>query len=340
MPAMQKIRYEVDPHNRLVIDSTGKKSGLPKFRKVLDGQFRIEENNTLSYHVKTPLSEADRIPSQVRLKGEWSLTDDHDLRLTIDKSGRDTFGDQITLQGEILDVNESSVLFAVTTKRDNNRQFTYCLHLEGAWKADENNRLSFYIKKEKGRYDIFHFNGAWEINKNHQIVYCYEKAELIRKKKRFHTLTFKGYWDIKDRSRISYVLSKSNGSVFDFQTSIGIFNKDRIEYELGIGLTGKASPVKQVIAIFGKWELKKDVGLIFKIGYEDKKIKAIVFGADARLTGKDMISFRLKNDIENKDIGVNLELSHEILKGDGEAFLSLLRSNRESSIYAGAAWRW
>ncbi|MFA6078794.1 MAG: hypothetical protein WC779_03505 [Candidatus Omnitrophota bacterium] len=337
---MQKIRYEVDPHNRLVVDASGKKSGLTKFRKVLDGQFRIEKDNTLSYHVKTPLTEDRRIPSQIRIRGKWSLTDRHDLCLTLDKSGRETFGDQIVLQGEILDVDEGSLLFAVTTKRDNKSFSTYCLRLEGVWKADDNNRLSFYIKKETGRNDILIFNGAWEIDKKHRIVYYYEKADLIRKKKRVHSLLFKGYWDIKGRTRISYVLSKSTGSVFDLQTSVGIFGEERIVYELCIALTGEEAPVKRVITLTGRWELKKDIGLVFKVEYEKRKVRSIVFGAEAKLTGKDMVAFRLKNDVENKDIGISLELSRKILKGDGEAFLNFLRSSRESSIFAGAAWRW
>ena len=140
---MEKIRYELDPYNRLVITDSGDKSDLTKFRKVIDGRFKIDENNNLSYHIKSPLSED--IPDQLKLRGEWSLTDNHDLRLTLDKQARRTFGDQITLQGEILDVNESSLLFAVTTKTDENKESTYVLNLDGVWKADENNRLSFHL---------------------------------------------------------------------------------------------------------------------------------------------------------------------------------------------------
>jgi len=337
---MKKIRYEIDPYNRLVIDGSGKKSSLPKFRKVIDGRFKLDENNNLSYHIKAPYPEDERVPRQLKLNGEWSLTDDHRLRLTLDTLGRTTFGDQITLQGEILDVNKYSLLFAVTTTSKDDTRSTYALNLAGVWKADENNRLSFNVKKEEGRYDILSFNAAWEINKDHQVVYRYEKARLIRKKRQFHTLTFKGYWDIKDAVRISYLLSRGTDSSFDFKTSAGIFKKDYIRYELGIGLTGRPDPVRRVVTLSGRWNLKKDVGLVFDMDYEHKKVRRIVFGADARLTDKDTITFKLKNEVENKDIGVNLELSHKILEGDGEAFFRILKSNRELAIYAGAAWRW
>jgi hypothetical protein len=337
---VKKVRYEVDPHNRLVLDESGKKGDLTKFRKVLDGQFKTDEKNNLSYHIKAPLSEGEGIPHQVKLKGEWSLTDDHDLRLTMDKLGRDTFGDQITLQGEILDVNANSLLFAITTTTKEDTQSTYLMTLGGSWQADEDNRLSFHVKKEDGRHDILTLNGAWEINKNHEIIYRYEKRTLIRKKDRTHSLTFKGYWAIKDKVRISYVLSEEADSVFNFTAAAGVFREDRIEYEVGIGLTGRRAPATLDLTLFGKWNLKKGVGLIFEIEYENKRTRTIVFGAEAKLTDEETISFRLKDEIENKDIGVSLKLSHKILKGDGEAFLRILKERGESAVYAGAAWKW
>lgn len=337
---MKKVRYEIDPHNRLSLGGSGEKSDLPKFRQVIDGRFRLDENNNLSYRVKAPLTEDGHIPYQIKLKGEWSLTDDHELRLTLNTQGRQTFGDQITLRGEILDVNKGSLLFAVTTTTKDNTRSIYVLNLGGTWKADENNRLSFHVKKEDGRYDILTFDGAWEISKDHQIIYQYEKARLIRKKRETHALVFKGYWDIKDAVRISYLLGRGTDSSFDFKTSAGVFKEDYIEYELGIGLNGRIGPVRRTVTLSGRWNLRKDVGLIFEVNYENNKAKRIVFGADARLTDRDTISFRLRNGTENRDMGVNLELSHKILKGDGEAFLRLLKSNRESAVYAGAAWKW
>jgi len=337
---MQKVRCEIDPYNRLVINGFGRKSDLTKFRKVLDGRFKTDDNNSLSYHVKEPLSDDDGVPRQIRLKGEWSLTDDHQLRLTLDKSARDTFGDQITLQGEILDVDRNSLLFAVTTATKEGTRSTYVLDLAGSWKADENNRLSFHVRKEGGRYDILTFTGAWEINKDHQIVYQYEKARLMRKKRETHTLTFKGYWDIKEALRVSYLLSKGTDSVFDFQTSAGVFKEGHIKYELGIGLADRVKPVRRTVTLSGKWNLKKDVGLVFEIEYENGKAHAIVFGADAALTDRDTVSVKLKSELDNKDIGASLELSRNLLIGDGEAFLRVLASRRESAIYAGAAWRW
>ena len=336
---MQKTLYEIDPYNRLVLNKDGVRGDLKKFRQVLDGRFTVDKN-VLSYRVKAPLSKGEKIPHQIILKGDWSLTDDHSLRLTLDKSSRKTFGDSVTLEGEILDVDVNSLLFAVTTTTKNNARSTYILNLAGSWKADEFNRLSFHVKRAKGRSDVLTLSAAWQINKNHEIIYQYEKADLITKKKRTHTLTFKGQWNIGQKGRLSYLLSGGTDSLFDFTVSAGAFKEDYIKYELGIGLTNRVKPLTKTIILYGKWNLTKAAGLAFEIQYDDRNTKRIVFSADARLTNADTVSFKLKSGLTNDDMGVELKLSRDILKGDGEAFLRALRSQRESAVYAGAAWRW
>lgn len=337
---MQRARYEVDPYNRLIIGADGAEGGLQKFRRVLDGQFKVDADNNLSYHIKTPLSEDEKIPHQVKLAGLWSLTDNHELRLTLDKTGRDTFGDAITLQGQILDVDKSSLLFSMTQKTKDGEESTYILNLQGSWKADEFNRLSFYIKREDGKYDILTFGLAWEIGENHQIIYQYKKAALIRKKSEVHTLVFRGHWDIREKVRISYLLDSDSGAGFNFASSVGILEENYIKYEVGISLQDKARPVKRRIVLSGEWKLKRDTGLLFEIEYENGEIRAILFGADIALANKKMVSFRLKDNLDNKDLGVTVKLSQQILEGDGELFLRALASRRELALYAGAAWRW
>lgn len=338
--SMQKVRYEIDPHNRLVIEGRNKGLGLPQFRKVLDGVFKIDKDNELAYHVKAPLKKDEDTPHQVKLKGTWSLTDSHNLMLTLDKWKRQTFGDRLTLQGEIIDVRKNSLLFAVTTQAKDNVESTYVVELGGAWQADENNRLTFRIKRETSRYDILTFDGAWEIDKNHEIIYRYEKSRLIRKRKVVRTLIFRGRWDIKDNLRISYVLDADTNSAFNFETSLGVFEKDYIKYELGIRLSARPRPVKRTVIIFGTWRIKRPLGLIFEIQYADGRLQSIAFGAEANFTKSDTILFKLKTSADNKDLSATLELSHKILKGDGEAFLKLLKSREESSALLGAALRW
>lgn len=335
----ERVRFEVDPHNRLVAAETGKKTKVRRFRRVLTGRFKTDKNNSLSYLLRAPLPKGSGIPHQVKLRGKWSLTKEHNLRLTLNKWGRQTLGDKLTIQGEILDVRKNSLLFAVTTKIKKDTPTTYVLKLAGAWQADKHNRLTFKIKKKRGKTDILTFRSAWVINKHHRIIYKYKKAQLIRKRKQLHSLTFKGYWDIKDRTRISYVIDRKSNSAFTFKTGLGLFKDNYIKYEVGISVSGRAKPLKRIITLYGKWKIIKGIGITFEVEYEHKKIHAIVFGAEAKLTSKDKISLKLRNE-RNKDMGGEIELSHKILKGDGEAFLRFLKSKREAAVLVGAGFRW
>ena len=335
-----QAKYEIDPHNRLVIRKTGRLTQLADFRQVIDGRFAIGEDNSLLYHVKAPASCGRDIPHQVKLRGIWSLTDNYDLKLTLDKWGRRTFGDELTLQGEIISVEKSALLFAVTTKSKDDTQSIYTLKLEGAWQADKQNRLTFRARKEVGLHDILTFDGMWEIGRNYQIIYRYKKARLTRKEEKVHTLIFKGQWDVTDKARVSYLIEGDTESAFNFDASLGIFKGREIKYEIGIGASYIPKGARRIIRLFGTWKIKRDVGLIFEVRYEDKKVQEIIFGAEARMTDNDTILLRLTGGRDNKDIGAELELSRKILKGDGTAFLRLLADKNEASIMAGAAWRW
>ena len=224
----------------------------------------------------------------------------------LDKWGRASFGDRLTLKGDIVGVNKSSLLFAITTVTKENKASTYVLKLEGVWQADKLNRLTFRVMKEKGRHDILVLTGIWKIDKNYRIIYQYEKARLIRKRKKIHTLTFKGYWEINDKSRISYVIDKKAGSAFKFRTSLAVFAKKHIRFELGVGLSKK-----RTITFAGTWKI-----------------------------GKNTASFRLRKEIGQKDVPLRFKLSRKIAKSAGEMFLSARKSKRESSVFVGAGYKW
>lgn len=331
---MQKVRYEIDPFNRLITDSIGAGSGFREFRKVLDGQFKIDKNNSLSYHIKYPTGMDESVPNQLKISGSWVLTDKHELQLTVDKEARETFGDKITFSGRLLDVNANSLLFSMTTKSADGVKTTYVLDLQGSWKADKNNRLSFSVKREEGRNDILTLSGSWSINDAHQVVYRYEKADLARKYKEEHTLIFKGHWDVWDNVRVSYILDGLLGSSFDFRSSICALEKNYIKFEVGIGL----KPVKELFVLFGQWRVKKDAGLLFEIEYENRDRHVIIFGADVKLADKDTFAFTVRTGPDGTKLA--LKLDHKVLEGDGELLLSALGSKNELAIYAGAAWRW
>ncbi|MDD4910177.1 MAG: hypothetical protein PHR44_05810 [Candidatus Omnitrophica bacterium] len=298
---LHKVRYEVDPYNRLIIGETGRKSRVQRFRKVLDGKFKIGPKNSLIYHVKAPDRQGPDAPHQVKLRGDWSLTKEHNLKLTLDNWHRQTLGDELTLQGEIAHVEAHTLLFAVTT-RSKDSVSTNILKLDGSWQANKHNQLTFRVKKEAAKYDTLTLEGVWELDKKHNLIYCYKK----RRGKGKSTLTFRGRWDIKGPYALSYSLSDDSG--FELRADMGRLNRDSIKYEVGVGF----KPVKRTVVLYGKWTVKRETG-------------AITFG--------------LKHGL-GKGPEMDLTLSNDIWGADGQAFLKLLKSEKEAAITAGIGRRW
>ncbi|MBD3425908.1 MAG: hypothetical protein GF409_01600 [Candidatus Omnitrophica bacterium] len=336
---MYKQKIEIDPYNRLVLLASGRKSGLPRFRQVIEGRFSTDKDNNLTYKVRSPEDAGADVPHQISLKGEWSLTDKHELRFTVDKKGRKTLGDKITLRGEILDVRDNALLFAVSSRSKKDEPFTYVLELKGRWQADSRNRLNFRVKKEKGKHDVLIFKGAWDINKDHSIVYEYESARMVRKRKKLHTLVFRGKWQISGRYRLSYRLSKKSDSAFEFMTRAGVFTGRQIKYELGIRVSGAQKPVERKIRFSGRWKVTKGLGLVFEADYRGREPYSMVFGAEAHLKDTGRVSFKLRHYLDEQDMGVRVELSRELIGGDGEAFLRLFSRASEKSVYLGAGFK-
>lgn len=313
---MQKIRYEVDPHNRLT------RLGPGKFRQVIDGEFKLDDNNSLSYHVKK--SDNIDIPQQIKFFGDWSLDKGHNLILTLDKWNNQVEGNKLVLKSELLSAAGNELVFSVETRdtassrsdlvirgRGRTSVRVYILKFGGAWQADKYNRLSFNVTKEQGNVpgssDQLTLQGKWEINKQNELVYTARRRAIKRGESVKNTITFMGHWDITSKDRLSYILNKDLGSRFDFKVSYEKATSDSLRFGARAGYAGKMVNT----ALFGKWRFDKNTGLFFEMKYAGKN-----------------------------GIKVEAQLSRLFLKGQGEAFIKALVSEKEYAIMAGAGWRW
>jgi len=333
MRKKEKISYEIDPHNRLIVKKTGKVSRVAGYRKILDGRFKIGKDNSLIYHIKKS-SQID-VPQQIKLSGSYSLKNDKNLVFTLNKWNNQVQGNKFIIKGRLLDAKDDELSFTVGTRDSDGNRKIYILKLSGAWQANKHNRLSFNVKREKGAIDNLTLEGSWKINNNNEIIYTHTESHLKRKVNILNTLTFKGHWDISKKNKISYILNKDINSGFDFEVGFVRALKSGIEYKISIG----GVPKEKTVTLSGRWKLNKKLGLLFEVPYEKSRIKAITFGADCKLTKKDTLEFRLKSAL-NEDLGASLKLSRKILKDQGKAFIEALKQGKEVSITAGIGFRW
>jgi len=292
MRKTEKISYELDSYNRLV-----------RYSQVLDGTFKIDENNTLIYYVKR--IKGSSTPRQIKFSGDYALDKEHNLILTLNKDNSQRTGERLTIKGELIDAKDNELLFAVSTKDSAAKTHVYTLKLGGRWQADKYNRFTFLATKQKGSPNELTWQGSWEVNKQNEIVYTYKKTYLKRKEKLERSITLKGYWDITDKNRISYVLNKEIGSRFDFKISFARPLSRGMQYEIGIG----AAPSKKTMTLFGKWKVNKRFGLSFEMPCREGKIRSLKLGATYKL-------------------------------GDSEAFIEALKSKKEISFFVGGGFRW
>lgn len=333
MRKSEKIKYEIDPNNKLVYTRTGKKSNVPKYREVIDGRIEIDKKNTFIYHAKKPQDSS--IPQHIRLSGNWSLDENHDLVLTLDEKHARNAGDELTVKGVIKDAKANKLAFSAAGMNMSGQPREYILNLEGSWQADKYNRLTFNVKSKKGETGTLTFKGGWIINKDNQVVYIYEKAHLKTKTKETRTVTFKGHWDITQKHRVLYILNKKINSQFDFEVGLGKPLARGLEYKIGIG----AVPSKERITLFGQWKVNEKLGVVFEMPYERGELKRVVFGASCKLGKSGNLEFKLKNE-RGKDLGIDVKLSKKILKDQGDIFLRGSASKGEKQISIGAGWKW
>lgn len=300
---MDKVWYEVDPFNRLIVSSPPRRrSRVKKFRRVVQGRFGVDGNNELFYEVNK--SSDIETPQKIKFSGKYSLDKDHDLVITLNKWNNQCEGNRLTLKTKIMDAKSNEIALLVNSKAGENKALTYVMKLYGAWQADKHNRLTFGIERERDNADSLVLSGAWEVNKNNEIVY--------RRQKESQVIIFRGSWDISGRNKISYALDKKINSGFNFKSSLGTLvskGKDTsVQFDVGIGIS-KAQKLRRKIILSGKWKIAKDKELILET-----------------------------SDIEEG--GLRLRFTKEMFDKSAIAYIESIFRDKERFIGGGITFRW
>ncbi len=326
---MNKVRYELDPHNCLILTKTGEK-GKFGVRRVLEGRFRVQNGNSLTYHVKSPLSGTGDYPHQIKLKGTWGLSPENRLEFLLDKWGRQTFGDKLTFAAALKDAGKNSLTFSLITKSKTKTTSFYTLKLNGQWQADPENRILFLVKKNSGPANQLTFNCSWASGPNGKISINTDNGK--------NKIRLNGKWETGAGSRLSHVIDRTSGSVFNFKTDWERFTQNGVRYSLGIGIKGRKDPVRRILTFTGSWRIKSG-RLELILDNNGTESQALKFGiASTLVLGKNKVQLELKCGCNGKKPGVLLNITRNFLGAD--AFLKLLKDSKQVSVTAGMGVRW
>ncbi|OIO34593.1 MAG: hypothetical protein AUJ70_00760 [Candidatus Omnitrophica bacterium CG1_02_40_15] len=299
---MDKVFYEVDPFNRLIIRPVGRRSRVKKFRQIAHGKFIADSGNNLFYEVNK--SQGLDIPQKIGFIGKYALDKNHNLVFTLNKWNNQCEGNRLTLKAKIIDAKSNEIAFLINSKAGESKSLSYIMKLYGSWQADKYNRLTFGIERDRGDADSLVLSGAWEINKNNEIAYKYGKEH--------QDIIFRGSWDISERYRISYALDKKVNSGFNFKSSLGtvvLKGKEKsLAFDIGIGVS-KSEKLHRKIIFSGTWKMAKGKELIFET-----------------------------SDIEEG--GVSLRFTKEMFDKQGIAYIESIIRDKERFIGGGVAFKW
>ncbi len=268
-------------------------------------------------------------------KGNWEITPNHIVQYRCE--GKD---EEIKFKGSLIAAEPDALVISVTQRQSDQKTVTSLAKLSGAWKVNLKNQIVFEVQKESGKKDVLTFRAGWSVGNNHEIIYTYEQESQKRGAKTTQELVFKGYWDIWEKNRLTYYLGAGSDSAFrfrgTFQTKSILAKKGEIRYQVGVEVRGKRTI--QAVCLFGAWKVSRELALNFEIQYQDRK-RAITFGGDYNLGNSRQINVNLKSE-EGEPLGVEIILTKEIFRGDGQLFIRLQRSLQESVIEAGGRVKW
>lgn len=269
-----------------------------------------------------------------KVKGRWVLTPGHELQYK--SEGKN---EEIKLKGSLVAAEPDALIFSVTERQNDQRIVTSLVKLSGEWKLNPENQILFEVEKETGRNDTLTLTGGWKVGESHELVYRWEETRLKTKKRQIRTLVFRGFWELSEKNRLTYYLGADSGSALKvrgaFQTHSILAKDGEIRYQIGVEAAARKNA--QVIVLFGKWKISRDLGLLFEIEYANGSKKAIRFGGEYSLDEDKTVRVDLQTR-PGEPIGVELVITKDFL--GGEAFLRVLKSLEESRVEAGVRFNW
>lgn len=271
------------------------------------------------------------------IDGVWRLTPRHELQYQ--QTGN---RNEVMVSGPITQAGALGLSFRVAETSVDEDVVDREMTLRGIWQADDRNRLKFLAERQDGSRGRLTLQGAWEIGPRQEILYRWQ-AEAADGGRRSvsRLIRFLGYWDVGEDKRLVYHLEESSDSGFRFmgafQTPSVLPKRGELRYQLGVEAEGRR--LDWTITLFGKWKVSDRWGLSFEMPYREGRPHSIDFGVSYHLDRLGNIACQLRTR-QGKSLGLELTLTREFQKGQGEAFLRLRRSIEESAVEGGVRFQW
>lgn len=269
----EDVVWKFNTNNQLTLSAGGKE--VINFHKVGNRPFYSTQNAVLNVR-----PDQNNV-FEFSLRGEWDMSDSHDLSITIN-------GEVSVIDGFIQDTR-GRFIYHFFDKGSNTLEESM-LGFAGEWKQDANDplKLAFNYKREDNSQDIFELPKSVTINRTmNQFMYEYDK-----KGQKFR-LQFMGLVKISDDFVISYSLDEQraqNGDVLSKETTLTIqakFDKKNFAGNVDFKVAKKGGTT--TITLRGNFTAVYKKGIKLAVGFS--------FDQETKL-GKVQTTFSLNGSLE------------------------------------------
>ena len=322
--------------NRLLIAEPGQ---ALRQARVLEGRLTTDTKNRLVYRAESTNGVDGRPgPESFVLDGDWRLTADHELALSLRqgaRQGRQT----LSLKGTLQAPQARMLVFALRSDEHAQGALDHRLSLSGRWGADAKNRLVFFLERADGSETPLTLQGGWEVDERQRVLYRYRQRASGRRSDE-RQLAFEGAWDVTAADRLTYRLAGSDNASFEFRARLSspslIAREGRIVYDVGIGLTQGRRQVRRV-ELFGSWKLYRDLSVSFEMPMAGGRVQSLRFQGTAALGPRDQVAVALSTRRRER-LGLTVLFARKLLP-NAELFLRLKQAPDERAVLGGVRVR-
>lgn len=271
------------------------------------------------------------------MKGRWSLTPDHELKLEAKETQRSQ-----TFSFLLADASAYELAFTVTLRDSDGNFSARILKFEGRWQADKQNRLVFLINHSDGKRGRLVFQGTWKVGRHHEIIYRFRSARISSLQK----MILKGSWQIAERDFLTYRVEGSSDSSFRFKAGLLGWEvlegkRLRIRYQVAVEFrkNARSKTAYEKVVLSGLLKVHGPLSIGFEITYENGRVEEMRFLAQYELASHRKIDIKLLNS-RREGLGIEFALSTRVLGDRANLFLQGRKTERDLAIEGGIKLKW
>ncbi|HTL71558.1 MAG TPA: hypothetical protein VL404_09745 [Candidatus Eisenbacteria bacterium] len=258
--------------------------------------------------------------------GRWPLKRAGEIAL-----GRAGLDETASLNVRLIAAEPDALVLGVAQAQAGQRVVARTARVSGKWRVDSRNRLLFFAEKGKGRGRTVSFGAGWELDGANEITIEAGRGERV---------TLRGRWELDGPRTLVYSLEGGSAELRfrgAFQTKSILAKDGEIRWQLGAETAARRGG--RSIGLFGKWKLRRDLGLDFEWERGARGAARLSFGASYNVGDRRGLAVGLVSR-RGEPLGTEVVFTRDFERRSGGLFARLEKNAREALVEGGVSLKW